>query len=110
MKSGMEYPFDGLLINESNRGIAMILLNQEGLVLTQSMEKMNVDNTRPVIFYPNEDIIDIEIKRFSLLNNKAKRISIETKDGKYYRLYTKAVEKNIPYQQENFDKFVQKHQ
>ena len=107
MVSGMEYPYEGLIINETNKGLAMIPLKQKGLVLTQSMSKMEIDTTKEVIFIPKENIVSITIKNFALLNSKTKRMSIKTTDNKNYLLFAKLVEKEIPYQQENFAKFIE---
>ncbi|MBQ3475626.1 MAG: hypothetical protein IJH20_05600 [Bacilli bacterium] len=110
LKSGMEYPYEGLIINETNKGLAMIPLKQGGIVLTQSINKMEIDKERDIIFIPNEDITSITIKNFALLNSKTKRISIKTNDGKNYLLFGKINEKSIPYQQENFTKFIEHNQ
>ena len=88
----------------------MIPLKQGGIVLTQSINKMEIDKERDIIFIPNEDITSITIKNFALLNSKTKRISIKTNDGKNYLLFGKINEKSIPYQQENFTKFIEHNQ
>ena len=85
MVSGMEYPYDGLLINQTENGIGMFYLNQKGIVLTQNISKMTLDKDS-YMFISNEEIKDIKIKNFALLNSKVKRISINTKD-KSYKLF-----------------------
>ena len=105
--SGMDYPYDGLLINENENGIGMFYLNQPGIVLTQKIEKMNLDK-ESYIFISKDKIKNIKIKNFALLNSKVKRIVIET-DDKAYKLFAKINEKNIPYQEENFTNFIQKY-
>ena len=107
MVSGMEYPYDGLLINQNENGIGMFYLNQKGIVLTQNISKMTL-NKDSYTFISNEEIKDIKIKNFALLNSKVKRISINTKD-KSYKLFSKIDEKDIPYQKENFTKFLEKY-
>ena len=107
MVSGMEYPYDGLLINQTENGIGMFYLNQKGIVLTQNISKMTLDKDS-YMFISNEEIKDIKIKNFALLNSKVKRISINTKD-KSYKLFAKIDEKDIPYQKENFTKFIEKY-
>lgn len=107
MVSGMEYPYDGLLINQTENGIGMFYLNQKGIVLTQNISKMNLDKDS-YIFISNDEIKDIKIKNFALLNSKVKRISINTQD-KSYKLFAKLEEKDIPYQKENFTKFLEKY-
>ena len=105
--SGMEYPYDGLLINKTENGIGMFYLNQKGIVLTQNLSKMTLDKDS-YTFISNEEIKDIKIKNYALLNSKVKRISINTKD-KSHKLYVKIDEKDIPYQKENFTKFLEKY-
>lgn len=109
MVSGMEYPYEGLIINETERYLAMIPLKQGGLVLTQSVKKMQIDKTRSIIIIPKEDIISITIKNYALFNSSAKRISIKTRDNKNYLLYAKINEKDLPYQKDNFTKFIESH-
>ena len=53
---GMEYPFDGLLINQNENGIGMFFLKQPGLVLTQNITKMNLDK-ESYLFIPKENNI-----------------------------------------------------
>ena len=108
--SGMEYPYEGLIVNETNRGFAMIPLKQDGIVLKQSINKMHIDRTRNIIFIPKENITSITIKKFALINSKMKRISIKTTDGKNYLLFGKVNEESIPYHNENFAKFVTNNQ
>ena len=50
MVSGMEYPYDGLLINQTENGIGMFYLNQKGIVLTQNISKMTLDKDSYMLF------------------------------------------------------------
>ncbi len=102
--NGMEYPYEGLLINKNENGIGMFYLRQPVLALSQNVAKMNV-NKDSYIFVPNDDIVEIKVKNYALFNSKAKRISIKTKDGKKHLLFTKATEKSIPYQDQNANEF-----
>ena len=61
------------------------------------------------IFIPKDNIKEIKIKKFALLNNKTKRIEINTVDGKSHKLYANIEEKDFPYQKENFEKFIEKY-
>lgn len=108
MVSGMEYPYEGLLINQNENGIGMFYLKQPGLVLTQNLEKMNLDKDS-YIFISNDKIVEIKIKNYALLNSKIKRIEIKTNNKMNYKLFAKIKEKNIPYQEENFIKFIEKY-
>ena len=103
---GMEYPFEGLLINQTEDGIGMFYLKQPGLVLTQNINKMILQKDK-YIFISNDNIKNIVIKNYAILNSKVKRITIDTNDGKSYKLFAKLNEKTIPYQTINFTRFIE---
>lgn len=111
MVADMEYPYDGLLINDSEKGITMFYLKAgalSGLITLSSPSKMTLDKENH-IFIPASDIKEIKIKKFALLNSKTKRIEINTIDGKSHKLYANVEEKDFPYQKENFAKFIEKY-
>lgn len=110
MAAGMEYPYDGLLINASEKGIAMFYLKASalsGLITLATPAKMILDKQN-YVFIPNDNIKEIKAKNFALLNSKTKRIEIDTVDGKSHKLYAKIEEKEFPYQKENFTIFMEK--
>lgn len=111
MVAGMEYPYDGLLINASENGIAMFYLKTSalsGLITLATPSKMTLDKQN-YIFIPINNIKEIKVKNFALLNSKTKRIEINTLDGKSHKLYAKIDEKEFPYQKENFMAFIEKY-
>lgn len=111
MVAGMEYPYDGLLINASEKGIAMFYLKASalsGLITLATASKMTLDKQN-YVFIPINNIKDIKIKNFALLNSKIKRIEINALDGKSHKLYAKIEEKDFPYQKDNFTKFIEKY-
>jgi hypothetical protein len=111
MEAGMEYPYDGLLIDDNEKGISMFYLKGSalsGLITLSSPSKMTLEKENH-IFIPAEDIKEIIIKKFALLNNKTKRIQINTVDGKSHKLYANVDEKDFPYHKENFAKFMNKY-
>lgn len=111
MVAGMEYPYDGLLINDNEKGIAMFYLKAgalSGLIGLSKPSKMTLDKEH-YLFIPAEDIEEIKIKKFALLNSKTKRIEINTSDGKSHKLYANIEEKDFPYHKENFAKFMEKY-
>lgn len=108
MVSGMEYPYDGLLINKTENGIGMFILKQPGVPLTYKLEKMELQKDQ-FIFYKNEDVKEIKVKKFALLNNKKKSIFITTKDNKKYVLCADVNEPRLPYHNDNFSKFIEKY-
>lgn len=110
--AGMEYPYDGLLINDTKKGITMFYLKAgalSGLFTLSNPSKMTLDKEN-YIFIPKDDIKEIKIKKFALLNSKTKRIEINTMDGKSHKLYANVEEKDFPYQKDNFAKFIEKYE
>lgn len=108
MIDGAEYPYDGLLINKTENGIGMFMVRQPGVPLTYKLEKMELQKDQ-FIYYKNEDIKEIKIKKFALLNNKKKSIFITTTDNKRYVLCSDVNEPRLPYHNENFSKFIEKY-
>ena len=111
MAAGMEYPYDGLLINSSEKGIGMFYLKASalsGLITLANPSKMTLDKQN-YVFIPTDNIKEIKVKNFALLNSKTKRIEINTLDGKSHKLYAKIEEKDFPYQKENFVKWIEKY-
>ena len=111
MVAGMEYPYDGLLINVSEKGIGMFYLKAgalSGLITLASPSKMKLEKEN-YIFIPSDEIKGIKVKNFALLNSKTKRIEINTTDGKSHKLYARVEEKDFPYHAENFARFIEKY-
>ncbi|MBP3801914.1 MAG: hypothetical protein J6I85_07860 [Clostridia bacterium] len=106
--NGAEHPYDGLLINKTENGIGMFMLKQSGVPLTLKLEKMELQKDQ-FIFYKNEDIKEIKVKKFALLNNKKKSIFITTSDKKKYVLCSDVNEPRLPYHNDNFSKFIEKY-
>lgn len=109
--AGMEYPYDGLLINANETGLGMFYLKAgalSGMISLASPSKMTLDKDN-YIFIPYNNIDKITVKKFALLNSKVKRISIDTKDGKSHKLYARVEEKDFPYHKDNFNAFVEKY-
>ena len=111
MAAGMEYPYDGLLINDNEKGITMFYLKGSalsGLITLSKPSKMTLDKENH-IFIPKDNIKEIVIKNFALFNSKTKRIEINTVDGKSHKLYANVEEKDFPYHTEGFTKFLEKY-
>ena len=108
--AGMEYPYDGLLINACEKGLVMFYLKAgalSGMISLASPSKMSLDKDN-YIFIPSDNIDKITVKKFALLNSKVKRISIDTADGKSHKLYARIEEKDFPYHANGFNAFVEK--
>ena len=108
MVNGAEYPYDGLLINKTEKGIGMFMVKQPGIPFTYKLEKMELQKDN-FIYYDNKDIKDIKIKKFALLNNKKKSIFITTSDKKKYILCADIDEPRLPYHNDNFYKFIEEY-
>ena len=109
--AGMDYPYDGLLINATEKGLVMFYLKAgalSGMISLASPSKMSLDKEN-CIFIPAENIDKITVKKFALLNSKVKRISIDTRDGKSHKLYARVDEKDFPYHKDNFNAFIEKY-
>ena len=106
--NGAEYPYDALLINKTENGIGMFMLKQPGVPLTYKLEKMELQKDK-FIFYKDEDIKEIKIKKFALFNSKKKSIFITTSDKKKYVLCADVNEARLPYHNDNFAKFIEKY-
>lgn len=108
MVNGMKYPFDGLLINQTEKGIGMFYLKQpKKMALTYKMSDMVLEKEN-FIFISSDNIKKIEVKKFALLNSKKKKVTIETNDEKKYKLVVSVDEKLIPYHSEYFARFMDK--
>lgn len=108
MVNGMEYPYNGLLINFTEKGLGVFYLDQPGLGLTLKLSKMNVKEDS-YFFIKNEDIESIVVKKFALLNNKIKTVYIRLKDGKEHIIDVKLEEPDYPYHNSGFSKFLEKY-
>ena len=108
--AGMEYPYDGLLINTTEQGIIAFYLKNPlgGLIGLSKAEKMKLDREH-YIFIPAGNITNVTIKKFALFNSKVKRISIDTVDGKSHKLYARLEENAFPYHKDGFAKFMEKY-
>lgn len=57
------------------------------------------------VFIKNEDIKDIIVKKYALLNSTKKKIIIKTNSKRTYHLFANVNEPMLPYHNENFEKF-----
>ena len=106
MVNGMEYPYDALLINRTEKGLAMILLVTDGVVFNfAKLEKLHLKENEYIVVN-NEDIQSITIKKYALLNSSKKKITIKSNNNKTYDLYANVNEPLLPYHNESFDKFL----
>jgi len=113
MVDGMEYPYDGMLLNISDNGIGYFYLKlksgalKAALLGTKTYDKLEI-NKESYNFISNEEIISIELKKFALLDKKRKLLTIKTKDGKKHYLYGFIDDPTLSYHNENMNKLIQK--
>lgn len=105
---GMEYPYYALLINQTENGLGIFYLNQDGVPLKYTLSKMHVVDDS-YFFIKNEDIRNITIKNWALLNSKTKKIVIKLHSGEVHQLYANINESLLPYHHDNFSKFLKKY-
>lgn len=108
MVKGMEYPYDALLINQTENGLGIFYLQQGGVPLKYNLSKMSLDENS-YFFIKNGDIKSITVKNWAIFNSKTKRIVIQLNNKKVHQLYANVIEKLIPYQNENFSNFIKKY-
>ena len=97
--------FTGLLINQTEKGLGIIPMHQKGLQLNADKLEPEPEN---YIFIGNEAISEIKVKNFNIFNKKVQKVNIAVDKYKLY-LMARISEKNIPYQQENFTKFMDQY-
>ena len=107
MIKGMEYPFDGLLMNFTDEGIGFFQLSPAKFSLKVTVEKLVVKKDT-YTFIKNEDIKSIVVKKFAPLNKKVKSVIIKTNKKQYY-LYGRLNDDKIPYHNEMFAKIIEKY-
>jgi len=108
MVAGMEHPYDGLLLNISDKGIGYFYLKQPKFSLRVFLEKLVVDKDS-FTFIESNDIKSIEVKKFALLNKKHKELIIKTADKKPYYLFGKVEDDLLPYHNSEFAKLIEKY-
>lgn len=105
---GMEYPYDGILINKTENGIGMIFLKyKKALFLKPDIANFTISEI-PYQFIPNSEIRKITVKNSSPLNKKAKSIIIQTADRKHC-LTAFVNEPLLPYHNDNFAQFIDQY-
>lgn len=106
MVAGMEQNANGYIINQMEKGIALIPLNSTGI--GNNIKKM-IPNTNSYMYFGQSEIKSIKIKRAYLISAVVKKVRIELTDGKKFNLLVNVKEKYVPYHKENFEKFMQKY-
>ena len=109
MVQGMEHPYDGLLLNISDEGIAYFYLKSSKISLTIKMDKLSLVKDS-YTFIKKEDIKSIELKKFALLDKKRKELIIKTTEKKRpYFVYGSLEDTLLPYNTEGMSKLIEKY-
>ncbi|MBR5027295.1 hypothetical protein IKX64_01730 [Candidatus Saccharibacteria bacterium] len=93
------------LVNYTEKGLGIIPLKASGIQLTIKIEKTEPQPDK-YVFIPKENIAEIEVKNYALLNKKTQSIKWVFSDGVKLYWAAKIVEKAIPYQEANFTEFM----
>ncbi len=105
---GMEYPYDGILINKTENGIGMIFLKyKNALFLKPDIANFTLSDI-PFQFIPTSDIRRITVKKHAPLSKSKKSLIIETADRKHC-LMVYVDEPKLPYHNEGFARFMSQY-
>ena len=83
---GMEYPYSGLLINATEKGLGIFYLNPEkasDIFFKIDVSKLRITENS-YFFIPNENIKEIKVKKYSILTSKLKSITIKNPKCEIY--------------------------
>ena len=100
--------YAGLIINQTENGFGIIPLCSKGISLSLNIDKLELKPEK-FMFINNENIESISIKNFNIFTKNTKKLAIKLKNGTDIRLMARVSEKLIPYQQENFAKFMSRY-
>ncbi len=102
--------FDALLINQTESGMGFIPMHSKKIILST----VKVENLEPDLesyaFIANDSITEVKVKNFSLLNKKLQTVKIKVGGKNTLHLLARKQEKLLPYQEENFAKFMYQYQ
>lgn len=98
--------FDAILINQTDKGLGFIPMHSSKVVMTTA----KIENLEPAldeyVFAPYEVLADIKAKNYSFLNKKIQTVKIKFGDKYTLHLLARKQEKLLPYQEENYAKFM----
>ena len=105
---GANYPYSGLLLDVTEKGIGMFYLKTNKMAFKLDTSKVSIEEDK-YFFIDINEIKNITVKKFAILNKKVKTVIIKTNNKSHY-LLVDTTDIFIPYQQENFTKFIEKYQ
>lgn len=99
--------WDGYLINQTEKGIGLIPLKSTKSLYIK-LENMVVQLDQ-FMFIENNNISSVKIKKLNLFSPVAKTVDIKLKNDADFKLIVRNKEKQLPYHEENFAKFISKY-
>ena len=96
-----------LLFNFTENGVGIIPLDGKGLSLNP---KKLVPVYDSFVFYSYQEISEISVKDFAGIRKGIKNVSISLVDNRKLYFFIHMVEKNLPYQEVNMKKIVERFQ
>lgn len=108
-KKILEGDYKGLLVNATEKGLHLIALQGKGGAMLRIQPDKLTPEPDQYMFLDYGLIKSIEVKNFSFIQKKIQKVRISYGDKAKMFLLGNVAEKNIPYQAENFAKFVAKY-
>ena len=96
-----------LLFNFTENGVGIMPLDGNSLSLNPKKLEPVYDD---YVFYNYQEISEISVRNFWGIRKGIKRVTIELADKRKLYFFIHMVERFIPYQKENMEKFVEKYQ
>ena len=105
---GMNYPYDGVLINKTENGIGMIFLRFIKPIFLKTDITNFAISGYPCEFIPNSEIRQIKVKNASIVRKNSKSLIIKTGNKKHC-LVVNLDEPLLPYHNADFAQFMSQY-
>lgn len=99
--------FDGLIINQTEKGLGFLPLTAKGIQWTLRPDKLS-PKMEGATFIEADQIKFVKIKKYNIFNKKVQKIRIKIGDKTIY-LMARLNERGIEYQEENLKKLMEKY-
>lgn len=94
------------LINQTEHGIAILPLNGGSMLSSCANPEKLSPKFEEIMFFTYQELQDIEVKNFNMLNSRVQSVKITFADGKKIYFNVNVKEKFLPYQEECFANFM----
>ena len=101
--------FKGLLVDETEKGLHLVALQGPGGALLRIQPGKLEVHPEQHMFLEYGQIKEIEVKNFSFMQKKVQKVRLSYGDKAKMFLLGNVVDKDIPYQEQNFAKFMAKY-